>query len=181
VSDFFSTYAKYAQQAGKALDIPASVILGQWALESDYGQSSLAKRSGNLAGIKFVAGKSIASGATGAYADYNNDSAKFAQDYSRVMKLSYYNAVRDAVSVEDTVKALAASPYAESHYGGSGASIMSIIKQYGLTKYDTQDIIGNDSMIKNFSVEVPKDAKQKTIALAIIGVGLAMLGALISD
>lgn len=178
-TDFFSKVLPYAQTASKDLDIPVSVILAQWAHESAYGQSDLAKRSGNLAGIKHVA-SSVDGGrpATGMYADYGHDMSLFVQDYERVLKLSYYKSVRDAVSVDDTAKALGASPYAESKYGG-GKSIMDVIRQFGLTQYDSQNISGDGAVIKQIPVEVPQGASQAMVGLAVIAAGLALIKAVV--
>lgn len=175
LSDYFTRLLPYAAPAAKQLDLPVSVIMAQLAIESDYGRSPLATNTGNQGGIKYNK-YSIAKGSYGklGYADYKGDLGMFFQDYTRVMKLNYYTKVRDAVSVEDTVKALASSPYAESGYSG-GQSILNVIKQFGLTKYDTQDIIENGQVIKNFSVMVPENASSIVIAAAIIGVGLLML------
>ena len=108
-SSFFSSMLPYAQAAAQKTNIPYEVILAQWALESNYGKSDLAARANNFAGIKWNRSADYVSGA---YAGYFSVSS-FANDYSRVMGLSYYDKVRNAVSIEDTIKALGNSPYAE--------------------------------------------------------------------
>lgn len=50
-SDFVKTMLPYAQTASAELGIPAEVILGQWALESDWGRSNFARNRNNLGGI----------------------------------------------------------------------------------------------------------------------------------
>lgn len=99
-----------ADIAASLTDIPKGVILAQWALESAWGTSDLAKRANNFSGIKSSSkGKDFVSGA---YAGYNTKES-FARDYARVMKLSYYDKVREAESVEDTINEFGKSPYAE--------------------------------------------------------------------
>lgn len=58
---FVQTYSPYATQAGAALGVAPSVILGQWANESAWGTSNLATGSNNLAGITQSGGSSYAS------------------------------------------------------------------------------------------------------------------------
>lgn len=168
---FFEKMLPAAQTASKDLNIPVSVILAQWAIESAYGTSDLAQRSGNYAGITHVT-SSIDYGATGRYADYKGNIDMFVQDYTRVLNLSRYKAVRDAVSVEDTIKALSNSSYAASGYNG-GKSLLDVIKQYDLQKYDT----GTKTI--NIPVDVPLGASNGIIALAVIAAGLAMLKAIV--
>lgn len=126
---FFDDLSPYAARASQETGIPAPVILAQWALESNYGQSDLAQRSDNLAGIKFVS-SSVAEGVTNGYAKYA-DYDQFTQDYIRVMNLPYYSQVRSAGSVEGAISALANSPWAESGYDG-GSSLASIINNNNL-------------------------------------------------
>jgi flagellum-specific peptidoglycan hydrolase FlgJ len=178
-ADFFTKMLPYAKAASDKLNIPVSVILAQWANESGFGTSSLAQRAGNYAGITHT-GYSIDAGASGAYADYKNNMDMFIKDYTRVMNLSYYKDVRAAVSVDDTITALSKSPYAESGYNG-GKSLLSIIKQYGLTKYDNGSVAdptdaGTTTM--NIPVEVPQGASQLVIGLAVIAAGVAILKAI---
>lgn len=110
MSNFFSEMNGAAQIAADLTDIPKEVILGQWALESAFGTSDLAKRANNYAGIKSSSnGKDYVSGA---YAGYNSKES-FARDYARVMNLSYYDKVRGAAGIEETINELGRSPYAE--------------------------------------------------------------------
>lgn len=122
----------YANRAAAALNMPADVILAQWALESGNGSSSLAKQHNNHGGIKYTSNSKTARKISGSpFADYAsvND---FVTDYIRVLSLSYYKDVRAAGSVEDTIKALGASPYDAGHYtlsgvqGGAVANILGI-------------------------------------------------------
>ena len=49
---FFERYAAAAIEEQKRYGIPASVTLAQMAVESGYGESSLAKQDNNYFGIK---------------------------------------------------------------------------------------------------------------------------------
>lgn len=106
---FMSSMSGYAMTAGAALGMPYQVILAQWAHESAYGTSDLANRAKNYAGIKYNDNADFKSGA---YAGYNNIS-KFVSDYIRVMRLPYYNNVRNADGIRETIEELGKSPYAE--------------------------------------------------------------------
>jgi flagellum-specific peptidoglycan hydrolase FlgJ len=107
---FYSDMYKYAKISSSLTGISPEVILGQWALESNYGQSDLAKRGNNFAGIKSSSkGKHFT---TGAYAGYFTKTA-FAKDYARVMSLSYYDKVRSAPTIQEQVIELDRSPWAE--------------------------------------------------------------------
>jgi flagellum-specific peptidoglycan hydrolase FlgJ len=115
MSNFFSEMNDAAAIASDLTDIPKEVILAQWALESAFGTSDLSKRANNYAGIKSSSkGKDFVSGS---YAGYNSKDS-FARDYARVMNLSYYDKVREAKGVNETIDELAKSPYAEdTSYG----------------------------------------------------------------
>lgn len=106
---FFSEMQGYAMTAGAVLGMPYQVILAQWAHESSYGSSDLAVRAKNFAGIKYNDNADFKSGS---YAGYNSI-ATFVKDYIRVLQLPYYNEVRNAGGIKETIQALGRSPYAE--------------------------------------------------------------------
>ena len=106
---FMSSMQGYAMTAGAALGMPYQVILAQWALESNYGTSDLSARAKNFAGIKYNDNADFKSGS---YAGYNSI-AGFVQDYIRVMRLPYYNGVRNAGGIKETIHELHKSPWAE--------------------------------------------------------------------
>jgi flagellum-specific peptidoglycan hydrolase FlgJ len=138
-ADFFSTYGPYAKRASSSLGIPASVILGQWALESAYGSSDVFRNNNNLAGIKHVS-SSIDSGISpSGYSKYR-DLNQFTDDYIRVMNNGLYDDVKKAGSVEGAVFALGSSPWAETHYkdsnGIEGGNLLAVIKNNNLSQYD---------------------------------------------
>lgn len=184
---FYEYVAPYAERAAEVLSIPAEVIMAQWAVESAHGGSSLARRAFNLGGIKYNK-YSIAEGKTGAFAKYK-DLDQFTDDYIRVMSLPYYKEVRDAEGIEDTVQALAASPYDAGHYGGTGQSILDIIKikqeagtlpDYSLSNprfdYKGEDA-DKETIIDNVFGESPEDWSKKNPAvipdlIARVGDGL---------
>lgn len=108
----------YAVDAGSRLGIPADVVLAQWAHETGYGSSSLARQHNNHGGIKASSGGKDY--VAGAYAGYSSVSS-FVNDYVRVMRLSYYDGVRAAGprGAAAVIDALHRSPYAEDPAYGS--------------------------------------------------------------
>lgn len=108
----------YAVRAKQATNIPTDVILVQWANESGNGSSQKAKNNNNHGGIKWSKYAVLAGKDSGGFAIYASLD-QFTTDYIRVMKLSYYNAVRTTGAtgnVVNTIKALGASPYDAGHY-----------------------------------------------------------------
>lgn len=109
-ASFYARVLSHATRAAAATGIPTAVILAQWALESAYGTSSLAKRSNNLAGI----------GGAGNYRTYA-DVGAFADDYARLMNAKYPQVKgSDPVAV---AKLLGQSPWAEHHYRGDASGV----------------------------------------------------------
>jgi flagellum-specific peptidoglycan hydrolase FlgJ len=125
--EFYKGMQQYAMSAGAVLGIPYEVIMAQWAHESAYGTSDLAKRANNFGGIKYTDNADFKSGS---YAGYNSIPA-FVQDYIRVMSLSYYKPVREAQGVRATIEAFGKTPYAEDKsYVNKLLSIADITPDY---------------------------------------------------
>lgn len=146
---FFEKMQPYAARASSELGIPSSVILAQWAHESAYGTSWGATHRLNFGGISNGTGTiySWSKAASleprpaneGAWYYVYKSIDDFVDDYIHVMNLSYYGDVRRAGAtpgVEDDVLALAKSPYAGDHYGGTGQSLINIIKNFKLLNFD---------------------------------------------
>jgi flagellum-specific peptidoglycan hydrolase FlgJ len=178
-ANFFNEALPYATRASQGTNIPVSVVLGQWAVESTYGTSDVAKLRNNLGGIKKVS-SSIAIGKSpygyAVYKDYN----QFVDDYIRVMNLPLYSSVRSAVSVSDTVNALGGSKYAEGTYE-KGKTILNVINSNSLTKYDgmvtpnpTSAGINYNDIVNKVNNASPENLRN----WAIIGLGAITLLAL---
>jgi hypothetical protein len=56
VEQFIESYGPVAQQVSKEIKVDPNVLLGQWGLESRWGQSEMAKKYHNLGGIKDFSG-----------------------------------------------------------------------------------------------------------------------------
>lgn len=109
-SNYFDKMKASAHKASSKTKIEPAVILAQWYLETGGGTSDVSRSANNHAGIK-----SSSKGRDGIYKGYAkyNSLDNFVNDYSRVMNLSYYTAVREAKGIEAQVKALHESPWAE--------------------------------------------------------------------
>jgi flagellum-specific peptidoglycan hydrolase FlgJ len=186
---FYNKMLPYAQKASNALNIPVSVILGQWAIESGHGTSPLAIGSNNFAGITHVSSSiAIGTSETGKFAKYK-DYNQFTEDYIRVMKLGYYDKVRNALGVQETATELGKSPYAGSHYGSTpGGDLLKIISTYGLTKYDTgmvtpsptptptTPVLSYNDILNKVNNASPEDMRN----MAIVGAGVLLIMAMVN-
>ena len=56
IEQFITTYGPVAQQVSKEINVDPNVLLGQWGLESRWGQTEMAKKHHNLGGIKDFSG-----------------------------------------------------------------------------------------------------------------------------
>jgi flagellum-specific peptidoglycan hydrolase FlgJ len=121
----------YAQRAANALGMPVDVILAQWSLESGNGTSDHARKYNNHAGIKVPSKRKFVGYVRPgtAFAGYTSLD-KFTEDYILNMNNGFYEGVKKAGSVEDTVRALGASPWDAGHYdlnGVKGGALLNIL------------------------------------------------------
>lgn len=134
-ADYVAQMAPYAATASAATSIPTGVILSQWAVETGNGTSDLVRRANNHAGITYSSNTIGHKDNGTAYAAYDSID-QFVQDYIRVMNLSYYTGVHGQ-DVIGAIRALGASPWAESHYAYTAADAPSV------------DVIGKPGQILN--------------------------------
>ena len=57
VAKFVETYGPIAQQVSKQINVDPNVLISQWAIESGWGKSEMAKKHHNLGGVKDFSGK----------------------------------------------------------------------------------------------------------------------------
>ena len=147
-AEFFEKYAAAAIEEQKRYGIPASVTLAQMAVESGYGESSLARQDNNYFGIK-ASDKWIKAGKPWSYHHddhYNDKFCTFASPldsleyHSKVLMADRYKACRQYASDDHThwIEGIKKGGYAtDPRYV---ATIEGVIKKYGLDKYDRQAI-----------------------------------------
>ncbi len=137
---FFTEYLKDAQTAAaQCPGMLVSVILAQWADETDLGSSP-----------QFVAGNNYAGVSIGGGVNTFPSKAAGLAAYVQTLNLPYYNAVRAAGTSgwQAQCVALGESPWAGGHYdwadysagrpiANPGIDLISIVNAYALTQYDT--------------------------------------------
>ena len=145
---FFEKYAAAAMEEQKRYGIPASVTLAQMALESYYGQSALARQDNNYFGIK--ASKSwLDAGKPWSYHHDDKPNEKFCTFGSALESLEYHSKVLMASRYKACLQYSSDDHYnwivgiKNGGYATAGnyvSSVESIIKQYGLDRFDRQAI-----------------------------------------
>ena len=147
-AEFFEKYAAAAIEEQKRYGIPASVTLAQMAVESGYGESSLARQDNNYFGIK-ASDKWIKAGKPWSYHHddhYNDKFCTFASPldsleyHSKVLMADRYKAYLQYASDDHThwIEGIKKGGYAtDPRYV---ATIEGVIRKYGLDRYDRQAI-----------------------------------------
>lgn len=147
-------FIKDAQELEKKTGIPASITLGQIALESagkfSGGLSALAANAKNLFGVKGVGNNgSVLMPTTEVYNDIPRTvQASFKKyrsyldsmlDYAKVLSLPRYQThLKDAKTIQEFAKGIQAGGYATDP--AYADKILQVIKDNNLTKYDSGKI-----------------------------------------
>ncbi|MEM3469822.1 MAG: glucosaminidase domain-containing protein [Thermoproteota archaeon] len=136
-SNFVYNYENAARTAAKLagvtdpaqVDAAAQAILAQWAQETGWGSSNLAKDANNLAGIKCHTGCTC----RGEYCTYSS-TAEFVKDYTNVLQNGLYGNVLSALRTADPgtiLKEFSKSPWDQGGYSSANfSSILQSIKRY---------------------------------------------------
>lgn len=142
--EFLERYALLAMEHQKKYGIPSSVTLAQMALESDWGNSKLARQSNNYFGIK-CSRKWLADGKPYCVQDDDRPKEKFCsyahvsesmEHHSKVLTSTHYKKYCDysPTDYKRWLKGLKRAGYATA--SDYVASCLRIIKQYKLYQYD---------------------------------------------
>ena len=117
-----------AKQVQDKYGVPASVTLGQYALESGYGSKTVGQN--NYFNIK--------GNGNGGYSNYSSKAESF-DDYGRLLSTDRYTSkTSSATKVEDYIQGVKDAGYAEDpHYVGK---VMNIINTNNLMQYDTGNL-----------------------------------------
>ena len=114
-----------AQKVHDVYGIPVSVTLGQFSLESHYGERT--SGTNNYFGVRDKNG----------YKNYSNKEQSF-MDYGKVISASRYDARKSATTTREYLQAIKDGGYAsDPHYV---SKVMSIIKKRNYSQYDDGDI-----------------------------------------
>lgn len=128
MANFTSEDIRLAQESERKYGVPASVTLAQYALESGYGRSTLAKTKNNYFGMR--------NGSKG-WQTFNSKAESFDAHGELLASDRYASKTANATNVTEYVQAFAET-YAPSSDGNSNyaGKILQIIEDHNLTQYD---------------------------------------------
>lgn len=157
----------YAQQASGGTGLPVTLILAQWAHETGWGGSTLAREHNNHGGINYTSNADYE--ADGRHAGYRTVEA-FVRDYIRVINLPFYAHIRRAAAAGAPPQELAllfdvadeeGRKYAEDPwYGSKLVSVLGSIQVTGGEPLTVQLPAG---------VTAPKDSRFAYAAALAVG------------
>ena len=132
---FTDTDIKYAKEAQEKYSVPASIVLAQYALESGYGTSDLARQNNNYFGMR--------DGSSG-WQKFSSKKDSF-MAYGELLSSSLYaDKTKGASNSGEYIDAIAET-YAPSSDGNNNyaGQIKQIIKDFDLTQYDSKGVYGS--------------------------------------
>jgi hypothetical protein len=128
-----------AERVAARLGVPSNAVMAQWAMESGWGTSKLAKAANNFGGIKEWKGgpsvrmptkETVNGKVINTEADFKkfNDFNHYADEYSKFLSTDRYKNVRGQSDPMGFANALATSGYATTNPREYSNSIMGAIK-----------------------------------------------------
>lgn len=170
MATFSTEVIRLAQESEEKYGVPASVTLAQYALESGYGTSNLAKTKNNYFGMK--------AGSKG-WQSFSSMAESFDAHGKLLTKPIYADKTANATTAEEYIRAISET-YAPSSDGNVGYAdkIMKIINDNNLTQYDGdkwQDFTYTGSSSTGSS----SSENSKGISGKLSDVGNSILGAII--
>ena len=129
MSKFSNEAIRLAQETERKYGVPASVTLAQYALESGYGSSYLARTKNNYFGMR--------NGSKG-FQTFDSMADSFDAHGKLLTENRYASKTANAQTVEDYVHGIAET-YAPSSDGNNNyaGQLLQIINENNLTKYDS--------------------------------------------
>ena len=157
---------RLAQESEAKYGVPASVTLAQYALESGYGTSNLAKVNNNYFGVR--------EGSTG-WKVYGSKAEAFDAHGKLLAGDLYASKTANAQNAEQYINAIAET-YAPSSDGNSGyaAKIMKIINDNDLTRFDSGEYGGSGAAASEI-----ENSKNSGIMGKIADIGGDILSAIV--
>lgn len=134
MANFTSEDIRLAQESEKKYGVPASVTLAQYALESGYGTSTLARTRNNYFGMR--------NGSAG-WQTFDSKADSFDAHGKLLSNKLYSSKTAGAQTVEEYVRGFAET-YAPSSDGNVGYAdkVLKIIEENNLTQYDGGSLVG---------------------------------------
>jgi len=137
---FYYAMLPAAEKVAASLNVPVNAVLAQWALESGWGNSKLAKDANNYGGLKTGSswkGQQVAMPTkekdgtetiTAAFRKYDSPEA-YADDFIAFMGKPRYKGVKGAESAEDYAMRLGEAGYHQDTDGKYAKQVASIAKR----------------------------------------------------
>ena len=171
-ASFITAMAPYAEQAATATGLDCRLFLVQWALESAWGTSTIARNDSNFAGIEWPSAGKGCTTHDGIYTHCLNVQ-DFTDLYIAIISDSTYAAVRATAgqSLENQMEALGRSPWAASHYStGCGYDGCELVNLY----HDEQSLFDGASCSGGGASPPPPNPGPSVLVPALlIGGGIA--------
>jgi len=144
VEAFITTYGPVAQQVSKEINVDPNVLVGQWGMESRWGQSEMAKKYNNVGGIKDFSGtgheaKDNKTGSVDKYVKFE-DPEVFGMYYADQIKRNFPNAVNTGPDVGAFTRGLASGKKG-SYFGNTP------IEEYQSALTGAQNAIPQDKQL----------------------------------
>jgi hypothetical protein len=128
-----------AERVAARLGVPSNAVMAQWAMESGWGTSKLAKAANNFGGIKEWKGgpsvrmptkETVNGKVINTEADFKkfNDFNHYADEYGKFLSTDRYKNVRGQTDPAGFANALATSGYATTNPREYSNSIMGVMK-----------------------------------------------------
>ena len=173
MSAFTTEDIRLAQKVQSEYGIPASVTLAQYALESGYGTSRLAKANNNFFGMR--------NGASG-WRTFRDKEESF-MAYGKLMSGDRYKTLTaGATTIEGYVNAFSET-YAPSSDGNENyaGKVLQIIRTNNLTQYDTGSLgglstdTGKESWLDNLGYKILSGSIKVVAVLFIVVFAVVLL------
>jgi hypothetical protein len=137
--DFIRAAVVPAERVAARLGVPSNAVMAQWAMESGWGTSKLAKAANNFGGIKEWKGgpsvrmptkETVNGKVINTEADFKkfNDFNHYADEYGKFLSTDRYKNVRGQADPMGFANALATSGYATTNPREYSNSIMGVMK-----------------------------------------------------
>ena len=174
MANFSPEVIKLAQETQAKYGVPASVTLAQYATESGYGKSWLAKNANNYFGIIGSYNGQSVYRTDRNWRKYSSMAESF-DDHGRLLSSGRYaEATKGVTSAEAYIDAIQPI-YAPESDGNTGIAALwkKIIRQNNLTQYDTGVYSGGGS---SGSVSSASNVGDSALAALVKGLAVLMIG-----
>ena len=175
---FTDTDIKYAKEVQEKYNVPASIVLAQYALESGYGTSELARQNNNYFGMR--------DGSSG-WQKFSSKKDSF-MAYGELLSSSLYADKTKGVTNSGEYIDAIAETYAPSSDGNNNyaGQIKQIIKEFDLSQYDSKGVYGSEgsesgSTTSEYALVWWGDVVKVVFCILVIIGGVVLLGLAVTN